>query len=178
MLKNKKFLLTLTTPIILFVLIFSSISLTSKLKPKDDQATPAAVTESNAVSNHPIDNEVRETYAAYIIKKGDTLYNISKEYFPEYPYSVVAKTIAKANNLTDVSALAVGTTLSIPTEYFESGEIYTIQKGDTLFSIAKSFLGDTNVKAHVEKIMADNFLESSAINIGDELFITTESLTK
>ena len=81
---------------------------------------------------------------SYTIKKGDTLYSISKK------YNIKIESLKSFNNITDPSRLYPGMSIKIPGGY-------TVQAGDTLFGIARSF--DTTVG----ELMALNNLESGSL---------------
>ncbi|AIN94553.1 M23 family metallopeptidase [Treponema putidum] len=77
----------------------------------------------------------------HTIEKGDTLYALSKK------YNTPIDSILKKNNLTDPSKIKVGQKIIIPVEdsaktnaKTNSEEItHVIQKGDTLYALAKKF---------------------------------------
>lgn len=97
----------------------------------------------------------------YEVKVGDTLYGISNQ------YGVSVTELANLNNVT-ASTLKVGQILKIP---INSGTnpnnmfMYTVQKGDSLWSIAKKY--NTTVK----EIMNLNNLTTSNLKIGQILRI-------
>ena len=93
----------------------------------------------------------------YTVKKGDNLYNIAKL------YNTSALNIMKLNNLSS-DKLSIGQVLKIPTSSTTS-TIYTVQKGDSLYSIAKKF----NTTA--DSIKSKNGLSSNLISIGQKLKI-------
>lgn len=66
----------------------------------------------------------------YTVKKGDTLYSISKK------YNIKLDSLKTANNIQDASKLYPGMNIQIPGGY-------TVKKGDTLYSIARKY--DTTV---------------------------------
>lgn len=96
----------------------------------------------------------------YVVVKGDSLYSIAKI------YGVSVNDILKANNLTN-TALSIGQKLIIPVNDNASNNyiIYTVVKGDSLYSIAKIY-GVT-----VNDIRVLNSLKSDALQIGDKLKI-------
>lgn len=103
----------------------------------------------------------------YTVKKGDSLYNIAKR------YNTTVNEIIKLNNLK-TTLLSIGQQLSIP----ETGESvstlpsyinYTVQKGDSLYSIAKKY------NTTVDNIMKDNNLNSTSLSIGQNLKIRTDN---
>ena len=108
----------------------------------------------------PTDNSITETnYPVYTVVSGDTLYSISKR------YNVSVDSIKSLNNLKS-NLLVIGQRLQIPLdEVTSSNFIYTVKKGDTLYSISNSY-GTT-----VDKIMSLNNLNSSLLLIGQELLI-------
>ena len=69
----------------------------------------------------------------YIVKAGDTLYSIAKK------YNISVSDIMKINNL-NTQVLLVGQTLRLSTtSNNNSNNTYTVQKNDTVYSIAKKF---------------------------------------
>ena len=74
----------------------------------------------------------------YIVKQGDTLENIASL------YNVSVNDIIKANNLKMPFNLEVGTALNIALGITNIFDYYTILKGDTLYSVAKSTISDKN----------------------------------
>ena len=91
----------------------------------------------------------------YIVKKGDTLYNISKI------FNVSQEELMKLNNLT-TNLLSVGQILKIPTN---SEITYIVLKGDTLYKIAKYY------NTSVDEIKKKNNLTNNTLSIGQILKI-------
>ena len=92
----------------------------------------------------------------YIVKAGDTLYGISKQ------FGVSIADIVAENNLSSIT-LRVGQVLKIPS--IETTTLYIVKEGDTLYSISRKF----NVS--VDDIIRINNLNSNLIALGRELFI-------
>ena len=63
---------------------------------------------------------------SYILKKGETLYRISRKF--DIPVSI----LQSFNGIADPSSLREGTRIQIPPRY-------TVEKGDTLYSISRQF---------------------------------------
>lgn len=115
----------------------------------------------------------------HTVEKGDTLYSISKK------YSITLDQLRKANNLTDSDVIKVGQKLTIPgkddnsstsntktTSTTSKTEVteYVVQKGDTLYGIAKK----QGIK--VADLMSLNGLDNdSVIKVGQKLKIKTTS---
>lgn len=93
---------------------------------------------------------------SYTVKKGDNLYNISKQ----YNTSVTA--IQNLNNLVN-NNLSIGQILKIPSN--TSNQIYIVKSGDSLYSIAKKF------NTTVDNIKRKNNLSSNLLSIGQKLII-------
>lgn len=93
----------------------------------------------------------------YTVKSGDSLYKISNE------YNTTVDAIKSANNLTS-NLLSIGQVLKIPTDN-NLETTYTVQKGDSLYSIAKKF--DTSI----DEIKRLNNLSSNLLSIGQILII-------
>jgi murein DD-endopeptidase MepM/ murein hydrolase activator NlpD len=100
---------------------------------------------------------------SYKIKKGDTLWDISKK------NNVDLKTIMVINSLNENSILNVGQTLEIP---YSRSRMHIVRKGETMWSIALRY--NTSVqnirKSNPNKIPAN-------LSIGDKLIIPDSTYT-
>ena len=107
----------------------------------------------------------------YTVKKGDTLYSIAKV------NNVTIDTIVKDNNLSS-NMLSIGQVLKIRTINGVEDEcygvdynppsndiIYTVKKGDSLYSIAKKY------NTGIDNIKKKNNLTSNILSIGQKLYI-------
>ena len=96
----------------------------------------------------------------YIVRKGDTLGKIAREFGVKYEH------IKKFNQLKS-NILSINQNLVIPIDpdIYKRPKQYIIRKGDTLGKIARSF------KVPLNKIMKDNKLKTSMIHIGDKIVI-------
>ena len=92
----------------------------------------------------------------YIVKEGDTLYGISKQ------FGVSIADIVAENKLSS-TILKVGKVLKIPS--IETTTLYIVKEKDTLYSISRKF----NVS--INEIIRVNNLSSTLIAPGKELFI-------
>lgn len=102
------------------------------------------------------------TNNTYIVQKGDSLWSISRK------YNVNVNDIKLANNLSS-DILTIGQILTIPSirnseDYIESN-LYVVQKGDSLWSIANKF------KVSINEIRMINNLSTDILNIGQTLII-------
>ena len=105
----------------------------------------------------------------YIVKKNDNLYDIAKE------YNTTVGILKALNNLSS-NILQVGQILKLPTSLVEEtipGNylIYTIKKGDNLYSIAK------NYNISLEELINFNQQGSTLLNIGEQLLIPINNQT-
>lgn len=97
----------------------------------------------------------------YVVKKGDSLYSIARE------YGVTVDELKALNNLT-TNNLTIGMTLRIPTgNESPVNNIYVVKAGDSLYSIANKF-GMT-----VDNLKALNNLTNNLLSIGQPLKITS-----
>lgn len=104
----------------------------------------------------------------YIVKNGDTLYGISNQ------FGVSVTDLAALNNIVG-STLKVGQILKIPTNQGTNPSamfIYTVKKGDSLYSIAKKY------ETTVQKIIDLNYLKTPNLSIGQQLRIPENYSTK
>ena len=96
---------------------------------------------------------------SYKVVKGDTLYSIAKK------FNTTVEEIKKINNLNS-NLLSIGTILKLnlsPTP--DTVNSYIVQKGDTLYSIAKKF------NTSVEEIKKINNLNNNLLSINQSILI-------
>ena len=117
------------------------------------EAVVKAVLEYKGI---PYENELIENY---IVKKGDTLYSISNK------FNTTVDNIKQANNLTN-NILSINQVLKIPIAKPPIDKsLYTVKKGDSLYSIAKEF------NTTVNDIINLNELNTDILSIGQLLKI-------
>ena len=103
----------------------------------------------------PIESDI----TVYTVSPGDTLYSISRL------YNTTVDDIISLNNL-DNYILTVGQTLKIPDSTSKKEYIvYTVQRGDSLYSIAKKY------GVSVDDLKTQNNLSTNLITIGQQLTI-------
>ncbi len=95
---------------------------------------------------------------SYIVKKGDSLYSIAKT------YNTSVDKLKEINNLTS-NALAIGQVLKLPNSDMSENVVYTVKKGDNLYSIAREY-GTT-----VDAIKKLNNITSNTLSIGQKLLL-------
>ena len=94
--------------------------------------------------------EIVQNDNIYIVKQGDTLWGIAKN------FDTTVNELLKLNGLTSTN-LSIGQKLSIPTN------IYTVVSGDTLWSIARKF------NTTVQELKKINNIVSDILSIGQIL---------
>lgn len=102
------------------------------------------------------DNKVNSN--KYVVKSGDSLWSISRK------YGVDVDDLMSVNNLKS-TVLSVGQVLKIPNSSEVTNVIYTVKKGDSLWSIAK------NNKTTVDAIVKLNNLSNANLSIGQKLLL-------
>ncbi len=98
----------------------------------------------------------------YTVRSGDSLWSIAQR------FNTTVAELRRLNNLTS-DALSIGQVLVIPTSNGESSTMtqYTVQNGDSLWSIAKKF------NTTVDELKRLNGLTSNSLRIGQTLRIPT-----
>lgn len=99
-----------------------------------------------------------DQFTSYTVQTGDTLFNISQQ------YNIQWDLIAEINNLNEPYLLHSGQLLKIPqaTTSQVPNKIYTIQAGDTLYSIAREF----NITVNDIIAVNPNLQQSDLITVG------------
>ena len=92
----------------------------------------------------------------YIVKAGDTLYNLAKK------YQTTWQDLMQVNNMTS-TLLRIGKQLIVPG--FAKKIEYYVEEGDTLFSIAKKF------KMDMDELKEKNNLNTDDVTLGQLLTI-------
>lgn len=105
----------------------------------------------------------RRTFEGHIIRRGENLSYIAKN------YNVNLNSLMKANGLSRSSTIYVGQKLKIPSSTGPEYSQYKIQKGDNLYSLARS--NNTSVS----EIMKINGLKSKRIFVGQALRLPATS---
>ena len=98
----------------------------------------------------------------YTVKKGDSLYSIAKS------FGTTVDSLKQINNLTSnilsigqVLIISKSTTFEVPDNYI----LYTVKKGDTLYSIA------TSNGITIDKLKQINDLKTNTLSIGQKIYI-------
>lgn len=110
---------------------------------------------------------VPDIQTTYVVQNGDTLYSIAKR------YNTTPSAIMDLNGLT-TAILMIGQILTIPDDVESTGEdiqtnIYVVQKGDSLYSIAREY------GVSVERLKQENGLTTDILTVGQILTIPETS---
>ncbi|XOB60976.1 LysM peptidoglycan-binding domain-containing protein [Campylobacterota bacterium DY0563] len=110
-------------------------------------------------------------YAIHVVRRGDTLYGISRKY--KVPLKLI-----KTHNHLKTSRLSIKQKIVLPIPSDMLGKVdfttfsdrkivkkYIVKNGDSLYSIAKKY------KINVKKLMRDNKLKTTLLKIGDSIVI-------
>lgn len=103
------------------------------------------------------ENNNEKEYDTYIVVKGDSLWKIARE------YNIPVNELIEINNLSDLT-LQINQQLLVPKKDIDEN-IYIVEKGDTLWSIAKK----NNIT--VQELKELNNLNSNLLSIGQTLKI-------
>ena len=113
----------------------------------------------------------------YVVQKGDTLYSLSKK------FQLTVGELRAANNLSESDVIKVGQKITIPEADIGTAaalsstnsksisnstktKLYTVQKGDTLYSLARK----NNISV-ADLMVLNNFDSSKVIKIGEKIKI-------
>lgn len=113
----------------------------------------------------------------YVVQKGDTLYSLSKK------FQLTVGELRAANNLSESDVIKVGQKITIPEADIGTAaalsstnsksisnstktKVYTVQKGDTLYSLARK----NNISV-ADLMVLNNFDSSKVIKIGEKIKI-------
>ncbi|MCR4742160.1 MAG: LysM peptidoglycan-binding domain-containing protein [Treponema sp.] len=113
----------------------------------------------------------------YVVQKGDTLYSLSKK------FQLTVGELRAANNLSENDVIKVGQKITVPEADIGTAaalsstntnsnlnsiktKLYTVQKGDTLYSLARK-----NNLTVADLLALNNFDSSKVIKIGEKIKI-------
>ena len=106
--------------------------------------------------------KIKDSYSngetTYTVQKGDSLWVIANK------YGITTEELKSYNNLSS-NLLSIGQVLKIPQGKTSTENIYTVKKGDSLWTIANRY------NTTVEKIKVLNNLTSNLLSIGQQLKI-------
>ena len=128
-----------------------SIGQNLKIRSKNSEA----IEECFGMEYNPPDNISTSNYT---VVKGDSLYKIANK------FNTSVSELIRLNNLTS-NNLSIGKVLKVPSGNSSSVREYTIQKGDSLYSIAKKF------NTSVEEIKRKNNLSSNLLSVGQKIYL-------
>lgn len=114
-------------------------------------------------TNTPYTSPNEQQNNIYVVQRGDTLYSIANK------FNTTVNEIKSLNNLS-TNILEIGQNLKIPTDSNQVNpnefSVYTVQKGDSLYSIANKF------NTTVQKLIELNKLSSTNLSVGQKLYIS------
>lgn len=99
-----------------------------------------------------------DTTTTYVVKRGDSLYTIAST------YGVTVDELKNANGIVG-DIITVGQVLTIPSGNTNTSNLYVVQRGDSLWSIANRFGVSVNALRMI------NNLTSDVLSIGQTLII-------
>ena len=120
---------------------------------------------SNMISIGQVLSLTEKNTNNYIVQKGDTLYSISKK------YNISVDELKRINNLTS-NLISIGQELLIPKEEIIEYDIYTVQKGDSLWKISQQY------QIKVPELIELNNLDNLTIQIGQKLMVPSKKSDK
>ena len=121
---------------------------------KDANGLTSSTLRLGQVLKIPVKIEDKPKENSYIVKSGDSLYSIARN------YDTTVSDIIRLNNLT-TTVLNIGQILEIPSN--TSQNTYIVKAGDTLYGIAQ------RNKITVDELKRLNNLASNTLSIGQEL---------
>lgn len=134
-------------------------------------------TSSNKEDSEPTNNISVDQYTEftdYIVQEGDTLFSIARNKIPWKSQDEATKILQAVNNLKNRELLSVGSKLKIPANTIDTSNCvkYVVKEGESIYTIAESYLPNMNIMDAVDLIMKkNNITESSALSIGLEIYI-------
>nr|WP_229669430.1 LysM peptidoglycan-binding domain-containing protein [Yeosuana aromativorans] len=117
--------------------------------------------DSTDIISRPSDktqSKIATDSSTYTVQQGETLYAIAKK------YNLTVEQLQDMNGLTD-TAIKLGQQLKVKSQSESERITYTVEQGDTLYSISKKY----NISVQALQLL--NGLNDSTISIGQELVV-------
>ena len=123
---------------------------------------PVANKKASLVQKDESDRSPAKKTSAYIVKEGDSLWDIARR------YGLTTAALRRLNGLSRTARIAVGQKLLVSDEGSDAGGnlVYTVKRGDTLDDIARAF--GTTVRSLMD---LNNLTDASRLSIGAKLRI-------
>lgn len=134
-----------------------------RIKARNRKITAVAIAGTFILST--MNGKAKACSMNYTVKQSDTLYSLSKK------YDVTIEKLMEANKLPS-EKIIVGQQLLVPSEHPKEYYSYTVQKGDTLFSLAQKY------GVNVDELMMQNNKKTDQIVIGEQILVPVEMITK
>ena len=116
------------------------------------------IPKSQGEGNYDFPEDPTEDFVFYEVQRGDSLWLIANR------YNITVKELIDINNLEDLT-IQIGQQLLVP-NMNKKEEFYTVEKNDTLWSIAKKY------NLTVQELKEMNNLEDNMLYSGQQLIIT------
>ena len=133
--------------------------------------------KSNAKTADEEEEESKEalsTTSTHVVKKGETLFSISKTYKVSVDellaYNQLKNTAVQVGQQLIIAQITAPATSTNKTETAAKSFSYTVKKGESLFTISK----ENNLS--IEDLKAENKLSSNNIQAGQEIRITPKTI--
>lgn len=107
----------------------------------------------------------------HVIKNGETLDDIFKEYSSTCPYNAYLKLIKAVNNISSTKNIKPGTDLSIPEITLKNGTIYKIQHGDTWHKICTEYYPEYDLESIMELLIYINDFNDDTLPLDVSIFL-------
>ncbi|MBD2845501.1 LysM peptidoglycan-binding domain-containing protein [Paenibacillus sp. IB182496] len=149
------------------IVLLNDMKVGTKLK------IPAPSSGADA-SERPLQDYTKvELPATYLVQAGDTFYRLSQQFYGSRDYAAL---IARHNGLAATDDLKAGSNLEIPPlaaaeqeDGTAGGWTHTVQRGDTLYSIARQYYGSGKHAATIAE--ANGLADGDQLQAGAQLEI-------
>lgn len=147
---------------------------TEEINPTDSSPTPTINTEigKTILKSVSLDSyKSTLTTSTYVIKAGDTVSNILRNYEDTCNYMTGVKHLEIFNPQVDLNNLEINSTLNFPTTAFTNGRLYKVVSGDTWYKIAKENYSEYKTDDIINFLISINDLPSSDLPLGENVFL-------
>lgn len=107
----------------------------------------------------------------YIVKQGDTVSNILRNFQDTCNYKTALTHLKLFNPNIDLNEIEINSTLNIPTTALEEGRLYKVVSGDTWYKLAKSNYPEYNTDDIIDFLIVINDLPNADLPLGENVFL-------
>ena len=107
----------------------------------------------------------------YIVKQGDTVSNILRNFQDTCNYKTALTHLKLFNSNIDLNEIEINSTLNIPNNALKEGRLYKVVSGDTWYKLVKSNYSEYITDDIIDFLITINDLPNADLPLGENIFL-------